>query len=138
MFHAGQSGNATAAQQAKQDRFCLIIRMMRRGDHIRPALAGMSKKQIIARLTCTLLQATGRLFALPRQDGMWERKSCAPLRDLFSFITRFRAQGMIDCGSDNVRPASLAPITRKMQQRHRIRPARNGHEKARYLTQRCE
>ena len=63
--HARESGDAAAAQQAKQDRFSLIVGVMGRRQRIRADPRRVRDEQCIARVAGALLDARVRLFTDP-------------------------------------------------------------------------
>src|ERR1700730_16663609 len=95
-LHSGEAGNTAPTQKPEQNRFGLIVGMMR-GHHIIGANpCGMLEQERIACFARALLNPRLWLSLIPNKYGVRQRKRDGPARGHFGLARRAFSQTMVD------------------------------------------
>ena len=129
--HPGKPRDPGAAVEPHDQRFELVVGMVRGGDQVGADRVGMRLQQPIPQRACARGQiggAPGAVGQIGAQRGMRNSARGAQIGDPGGLICQFGAEPMID----RCRAASFAQRSvRKQQQRDAVRPARHRDEDSR-------
>ena len=122
---SGQPGQSAAAVQPHENRFRLVVGMVRRRNRVDTPGCEMLRQRVIARLPRTVLQIAGA--DIHGQNAARNVQSLADLRHERGLARAFRAQSVIDAG--DVYPPGQGSMGQD-QKSKAVRPSRYGKAEA--------
>ena len=129
-LHAGETGDARAADEAEQNGLGLIVGMMGGRDRAGADRPRMVDQQSVARLAGPLLHPGRGFGACPDERLVRDPEPCRERRDRLRLGGALRPQAMIDGGGGNACAAPSLPFGGHQEKRGRIRPPGDGDQQS--------
>ena len=132
-FHSGEAFAARTAQQAQEEQFHLVVRVMRQGYEAATGITGGAREKFVAQFARGHFDGQFRLFSEVPHIGAFNHHGRShgrggPAYQAFVRIAAASAEPVIEMGDGQFPALARRERVQHMQQDHRVHAAGDGHQ----------